>query len=86
MLERWDGSHCHTVKAASPVYTTDQMEKAGVAGARRVESAAKAPPAACAMGVPPNTPTPIIEPTMQTTKLTVTAICRLRSELRVAMF
>jgi hypothetical protein len=61
------------------------MEKAGVAGARRVESAANAPPAAWAIGVPPNTPTPIIEPTMQITKLRVTAICRFRSELRVAI-
>ncbi|GEA86690.1 hypothetical protein CCE01nite_06390 [Cellulomonas cellasea] len=45
---------------------TDQMENAGESGARGVAVADSAPPAASAMGCPPNAPEPTAAPAMAT--------------------
>jgi len=51
---------------------TDQIEKAGLAGARSVASAASAPPEDSSTRVP-RTPTPTRVPRMQPISATVTA-------------
>ena len=58
---------------------TDHTEKAGVAGAMRVASAARAPPAAFWIGVPPAAPEPTNAPISAKTALAATVIWRTMS-------